>query len=63
MGKYKRASGILVHITSLPGPNGIGDLGREAYKFVDFLKECDQSIWQVCTQAKDTHFKHFNRPI
>ena len=32
-----RESGILMHITSLPGPYGIGALGREAFAFVDFL--------------------------
>ena len=33
-----RASGVLMHISSLPGETGIGTLGKEAYKFVDFLK-------------------------
>lgn len=33
-----RRSGILMHITSLPGPGGIGSLGKEAYAFADFLK-------------------------
>jgi len=47
MVKFERTSGILVHISSLPGPNGIGDVGREAYKFVDFLIECNQQIWQI----------------
>ncbi len=42
-----RSSGILLHPTSLPGPFGIGDLGRDAYRFVDFLKETGQSLWQV----------------
>jgi 4-alpha-glucanotransferase len=42
-----RASGILVHPTSLPGRFGIGDLGLEAYKFVDFLVVAGQSLWQV----------------
>jgi len=44
---FPRASGILLHPTSLPGPFGIGDLGPEAYKFVDFLVEARQSLWQV----------------
>ena len=35
----KRSSGILLHLTSLPGPHGIGDLGQAAYDFIDFLKE------------------------
>ena len=34
-----RESGILMHITSLPGPYGIGTMGRQAYRFVDFLEE------------------------
>src|SRR5271156_1129 len=42
-----RASGILLHPTSLPGRFGIGDLGEEAYRFVDFLAESEQSYWQV----------------
>ena len=43
----KRASGILLPITSLPGPYGIGTLGREAYRFVDFLQKAKQSYWQI----------------
>jgi len=43
----KRASGILLHITSLPGRFGVGDLGPEAYKFADWLKKAGQSYWQV----------------
>ena len=43
----KRTSGILLHPTSLPGPYGIGDLGPEAYKFIDFLVAAGQSLWQV----------------
>lgn len=42
-----RASGILLHITSLPGPYGIGTLGREAHAFLDFLYAAKQSYWQV----------------
>ena len=42
-----RKSGILLHISSLPGPGGIGSLGKEAYVFADFLKESGMSIWQV----------------
>ena len=51
MVKFERASGILLHISSLPGPNGIGDIGNEAYKFVDFLHESNQKIWQVRNQT------------
>ncbi|MBI5219216.1 MAG: 4-alpha-glucanotransferase [Bacteroidia bacterium] len=45
--EFKRSSGILLHPTSLPGKYGIGTLGREAYKFVDFLVESGQKIWQI----------------
>ena len=38
----ERGSGILLHITSLPGKYGIGDLGKEAYAFVDYLKSAKQ---------------------
>ena len=42
-----RKSGILMHISSLPGPYGIGTMGRAAYSFVDFLKDAGQSVWQI----------------
>ena len=42
-----RESGILMHITSLPGPYGVGTMGRYAYEFVDFLKQAGQSYWQI----------------
>jgi 4-alpha-glucanotransferase len=42
-----RAAGILLHPTSLPGPFGLGELGREAVAFLDFLQETGQSLWQV----------------
>lgn len=44
---FPRASGILLHPTSLPSRFGIGDLGPEAYRFVDFLADAGQRIWQV----------------
>ncbi|MEN6471370.1 MAG: 4-alpha-glucanotransferase [Clostridiaceae bacterium] len=43
----KRSCGILLHISSLPSPYGIGTLGREARAFADFLKEAGQTYWQV----------------
>lgn len=43
----KRLSGVLLHPTSFPGPYGIGDLGPEAYRFIDFLVAAKQSLWQV----------------
>jgi 4-alpha-glucanotransferase len=45
--KFPRASGILLHPTSLPGPYGIGDLGPAAYAFADFLESSKQGLWQV----------------
>ena len=42
-----RQSGILMHITSLPGPYGVGTMGKQAYGFVDFLKASGQSLWQI----------------
>ena len=44
---FERSSGILLHPTSLPGKYGIGSLGKEAYKFVDFLKKANQKLWQI----------------
>lgn len=43
----KRRSGILLHPSSLPGPFGIGDLGPEAYKFLNILKQTGTAIWQI----------------
>jgi len=43
----ERGSGILLHVTSLPSPCGIGDLGPAAYAFADFLVSAGQSFWQV----------------
>ncbi|HOZ72231.1 MAG TPA: 4-alpha-glucanotransferase [Spirochaetales bacterium] len=45
--RLRRSSGVLLHPTSLPGPFGIGDLGPEAGRFVDWLAEAGQSVWQV----------------
>lgn len=42
-----RKSGILMHISSLPGPYGIGCMGKNAYEFVDFLKKSGQKVWQI----------------
>jgi 4-alpha-glucanotransferase len=43
----KRGSGILLHVTSLPSPYGIGDLGPRAYQYADFLAQTKQTYWQV----------------
>lgn len=42
-----RASGILMPVFSLPGPFGIGTLGKEAFAFVDFLADAKQTYWQI----------------
>ena len=43
----KRLSGVLLHPSSLPGKYGIGSLGKEAYKFVDWLQHSGQKVWQI----------------
>jgi len=45
--KFNRSSGVLLHPTSLPGPYGIGDLGPQAYHFVDWLESTGCKLWQV----------------
>ena len=44
---FKRSAGVLLHITSLPSKYGVGTLGEEAHRFVDWLKKSKMSIWQV----------------
>lgn len=43
----RRQTGVLLHITSLPGKPDQGDLGPEAYRFIDFLADCGVSVWQI----------------
>ncbi len=57
----RRGSGILLHVTSLPSPFGIGDLGPGAYRFVDFLAEAKQSFWQILP-LNPTDPAHYNSP-
>lgn len=45
--RFSRSSGVLLHPTSLPGPWSIGDLGANAYRFVDFLQQAGQTLWQI----------------
>ncbi len=47
MANQARKSGILLHPTSLPSPYGIGDLGEGAYRFIDFLTDAGQTLWQI----------------
>lgn len=44
---FKRRAGLLLHPTSLPGPYGIGTLGKAAYNWIDFLESAGQKLWQV----------------
>jgi 4-alpha-glucanotransferase len=55
-----RASGILLHVTSLPGPHGCGDLGLEARRFVDFLAEAGQTWWQMLPVGPPGHAPAFS---
>lgn len=59
----QRTSGVLMHITSLPGTQGVGTFGKEAYEFVDFLVETDQTYWQILplttTSYGDSLINHF----
>jgi 4-alpha-glucanotransferase len=48
MTHFSRSSGVLLHITSLPGPYGIGSMGRHAKAFIDFLAESGFHFWQMC---------------
>ena len=43
----KRYSGVLAHPTSFPSPYGIGDFGKGAYDFINFLTGAGQSLWQI----------------
>ena len=43
----KRKGGVLLHITSLPGREGTGTFGKHAYRFIDFLSENGQRLWQI----------------
>lgn len=45
--RFERASGVLLHPTSLPGPHGSGDFGPAAYHFVDWLVAAGQMLWQI----------------
>ena len=49
--RFPRASGVLLHPTSLPGPHGSGDFGPEAYHFVDWLVAGGQTLWQLLPLA------------
>ncbi|NET47438.1 MAG: 4-alpha-glucanotransferase [Merismopedia sp. SIO2A8] len=52
---FPRTSGILLHPTSFPGAFGVGDVGGAAYRFIDFLYTCKQSVWQVLPLGPTGH--------
>ncbi|MCH5267247.1 MAG: 4-alpha-glucanotransferase [Lachnospiraceae bacterium] len=62
--KKKRAAGILMPVSSLPSPYGIGTLGANAYEFIDQLKQAGQSYWQVLpvgpTSFGDSPYQSFS---
>lgn len=62
--KLERSSAILMHISSLPSNYGIGTFGKEAYKFVDFLKKSGQTYWQILplgpTSYGDSPYQSFS---
>lgn len=53
--KFKRNAGILMPISSLPSPYGIGTFGKDAYDFVTFVKECNHKYWQVLPLGPTTY--------
>ena len=59
-----RTSGILMPVFSLPSPFGIGTFGKEAFEFVDFLEEAEQSYWQILplspTSFGDSPYQSFS---
>ncbi len=57
----QRASGLLLHLTSLPSPYGIGDMGEGAYRFADFLSGTGQRFWQILPLTP-TALLHGNSP-
>ena len=57
----RRGSGVLLHVPSLPSPFGVGDMGPGAFRFVDFLAETKQSLWQILP-LNPTDPEHHNSP-
>jgi 4-alpha-glucanotransferase len=58
---FDRQSGLFLHLTALPGPHGVGDLGAGARAFVDWLADAEQSLWQFCPIGP-TSTAHANSP-
>jgi 4-alpha-glucanotransferase len=59
--RFDRQSGVFLHLTALPGPHGVGDLGAGARAFVDWLADAEQSLWQFCPLGP-TSPAHANSP-
>ena len=59
-----RSAGVLLSITSLPTPYGIGTIGKEAREFADFLKKAGQKVWQILpvgpTSYGDSPYQSFS---
>jgi 4-alpha-glucanotransferase len=51
----RRRAGVLLHITSLPGPANVGDLGSNAYRFIDFLAASGMTVWQILPIGPTMH--------
>jgi 4-alpha-glucanotransferase len=57
-----RACGVLLHVTSLPSPYGIGDLGPAAFAWIDFLREAGQTWWQALPGVPPDMPTHHTNP-
>jgi len=58
----QRSAGILLPISSLPSPYGIGCFSQEAYDFVDWLKEAGQTYWQILPLTVSRTIRHLSEP-
>lgn len=57
-----RSSGVLMHLSSLPSPYGIGTMGKQAKQFVDFLEKAGQTYWQMASNLSDQLWR-FSIPV
>ena len=58
---FKRNAGILMAISSLPSPYGIGTLGKDAYEFVDFVRDSNHKYWQDQQHTVTVLISHIRR--
>lgn len=62
--QHHRTSGVLLPVSSIPSPYGIGNLGKESYRFIDFLKDAGQCYWQILpigpTGCGDSPYQSFS---